>query len=50
MKNFIKEYFKKSIKKMAEENDKTFGNGRLDCCQLNKASNAGNNLNKKSGK
>lgn len=40
MLNAIKNYFKKSIKKMAEENSKTFGNGKMDCCDLNKASNA----------
>ncbi|MDF2678091.1 MAG: hypothetical protein K0Q97_2428 [Bacillota bacterium] len=24
------------IKKLGEENDKSFGNGKLDCCGLNK--------------
>ncbi|KYH28197.1 MULTISPECIES: LDCC motif putative metal-binding protein [Clostridium] len=37
MKNFIKNYFKKSIEKIAKENEKTFGNtSKLDCCGLNK--------------
>lgn len=39
MKNFIKDYFKKSIKKIAEENSKTFGSGKLDCCGLNSSNN-----------
>ncbi len=34
---FIKNYFNKSIKKMAKENEKSFGNGKLDCCDLNKS-------------
>lgn len=40
MKNFLKDYFKNSIKKMAEENEKSFGKGKLDCCDLNKSNNA----------
>ncbi|MFU0825586.1 LDCC motif putative metal-binding protein [Clostridium sp.] len=37
MKNFIKNYFKKSIEKMAKENEKAFGStSKLDCCGLNK--------------
>lgn len=40
MLNAIKNYFKKSIKKMADENSKTFGNGKMDCCDLNRANNA----------
>lgn len=48
MLNFIKEYFKKSVKKMAEENDKTFGNGKLDCCDLNKTNNGAKNTNAQS--
>ncbi|MCY6959948.1 LDCC motif putative metal-binding protein [Clostridium brassicae] len=35
MKNFIKEYFKNSVKKIVKENEKSFGNGKLDCCNLN---------------
>ncbi|KOA20387.1 hypothetical protein CLHOM_12060 [Clostridium homopropionicum DSM 5847] len=45
MLNFIKEYFKKSIKKMAQENEKNFGKGKLDCCDLNKANNAAKKAN-----
>lgn len=45
MLNFIKEYFKKSIKKMAEENEKSFGNGKLDCCDLNKSNNGAKEAN-----
>lgn len=37
---FLKNYFKNFIKKIAEENDKSFGNGKLDCCDLNKSNNA----------
>lgn len=48
MKNFIKEYFKKSIDKMAKENEKTFGNTKnLDCCGLNKPISGTNNVNNK---
>ena len=25
---------------MAEENSKTFGNGKMDCCDLNRSNNA----------
>lgn len=47
MKNFIKEYFKKSIEKMAKENEKAFGNttGKLDCCAMNRDNLAGNKGN-----
>jgi hypothetical protein len=47
MLNFIKDYFKKSIKKMAEENEKSFGNGKLDCCDLNKSNNTAKKANTK---
>lgn len=30
---------KKFIKNLAEENNKTFGSSRLDCCDLNKSNN-----------
>jgi hypothetical protein len=32
-------FLKNLIKKIEEENNKSFGNGRLDCCGLNKPSN-----------
>ncbi|PRR80126.1 hypothetical protein CLLI_05100 [Clostridium liquoris] len=33
----MKNVFKRFIKKLADENSKTFpGNGKLDCCGLNK--------------
>ncbi|WP_096635787.1 LDCC motif putative metal-binding protein [Clostridium cochlearium] len=35
MKNFLKNF----IKKIAEQNDKTFGSGKLDCCDINKSNN-----------
>lgn len=35
----MKKLFKNFIKKIAEENDKSFGNGKLDCCDLNKSNN-----------
>jgi hypothetical protein len=31
--NFIKRY----LERLAEENKKTFGSGKLDCCDLNKS-------------
>jgi len=34
---FLKDYFKKAIKKMAKENEKSFGKGKVDCCDLNKS-------------
>lgn len=36
-------FLKNLIEKLAEENTKTFGTGRLDCCDLNKS----NNISKK---
>jgi hypothetical protein len=33
---FIKDF----LKKLEVANDKSFGNGKLDCCGLNKPSNA----------
>lgn len=35
MKNFIKNF----LKRIADENKKSFGTGRLDCCDLNKSKN-----------
>jgi hypothetical protein len=32
----IKKSINHYLESMAEENKKSFGNGRLDCCQLNK--------------
>lgn len=29
-------FIEKFIKKLSEENEKSFGNGKLDCCELNK--------------
>ncbi len=34
--NKLKEIFKKLIKKIGEKNNKSFGNKRMDCCDLNK--------------
>ena len=36
-------YIKDFIDRLAESNSKTFGNDKLDCCNLNKI----NNVNKK---
>lgn len=49
MRNFLKSYFKNFFKKIAEENNKSFGNGKLDCCDLNKSNNGEkkDNTNKK---
>lgn len=41
----MKAFLKKFIRKIAEENDKTFGNNKLDCCGLN----SNNVKNKKDG-
>lgn len=35
----MKKFLKNFIKKIAEQNDKTFGNGKLDCCDINKSNN-----------
>lgn len=40
MKKILKNYFKKFIQKIADENSKSFGSGKLDCCGLNKTNNA----------
>ncbi|WP_315116289.1 LDCC motif putative metal-binding protein [uncultured Clostridium sp.] len=43
MRNLIKKF----IKKLADENSKTFGTGeKLDCCNINKSSNAKKTPNK----
>ncbi len=34
--NKLKEILKKLINKIGEENSKSFGNKRIDCCDLNK--------------
>lgn len=34
--NKLKEMLKKLINKIGEENNKSFGNKRMDCCDLNK--------------
>lgn len=34
--NKLKEMLKKLIDKIGEENNKSFGNKRIDCCDLNK--------------
>ncbi len=31
----IKKAWQDFLEKMAKDNEKAFGNGRLDCCQLN---------------
>jgi len=39
MKIFLKrilEKINKALEKMAEENKKSFGEGKMDCCNLNK--------------
>ncbi|MBM7871143.1 hypothetical protein JOC70_002641 [Clostridium pascui] len=41
----MKAFFKKFITKIAQENNKTFGNNKLDCCGLN----SDNDKNKKDG-
>lgn len=35
----MKKWFNNFIKKIAEENSKTLGKGKLDCCGLNKSTN-----------
>ena len=40
-------FIKKFLDKLAEENEKSFGSGRLDCCDLNKSKDADTNTNKK---
>lgn len=35
----MKNFFKNLIKKIADQNSKSFGNGKLDCCDLNKSNN-----------
>jgi len=35
----MKIFFKNLIKKIADQNNKSFGNGKLDCCDLNKSNN-----------
>lgn len=32
-------FLKNLIKKIEEENNKSFGSGKLDCCDMNKLSN-----------
>lgn len=34
--NKLKEMLKKLIDKIGKENNKSFGNKRIDCCDLNK--------------
>ncbi|MBU5483121.1 hypothetical protein KQI86_02205 [Clostridium sp. MSJ-11] len=43
MKKFLKDF----IKKIADENSKTFGDSKLDCCDLNKTNNTNNKVNDK---
>lgn len=33
----IKKSWNEFLEKMANENEKSFGGGKLDCCQLNKS-------------
>ncbi|WP_187287439.1 LDCC motif putative metal-binding protein [Gottschalkia acidurici] len=39
----IKQFLKNFLKKIEEQNNQSFGTGRLDCCDLNKSP----NVNKK---
>lgn len=34
----MKKWFEKFLKKIEEANKESFGTGRMDCCDLNKAS------------
>lgn len=38
---------KNFLKKLEEENSKSFGNGKLDCCDLNKSNNTNKKTNNK---
>ena len=40
-------FIKKFLDKLTEENEKSFGSGRLDCCDLNKSKDVDTNINKK---
>lgn len=45
-------FIKNWLNRLAKENEKTFGTGRMDCCDINKPKNtnmqaASNNANKK---
>lgn len=44
-------FIEKWLDRLAKENEKSFGNGRLDCCDFNKPKNkntqTSNNANKK---
>lgn len=39
----IKESYNKFLQNLAKENQKAFGNGKLECCDLNKKNNHSNN-------
>lgn len=43
----MKKFLEKFIKKIADQNEKSFGSGKLDCCDLNKSNNTpkGSNSN-----
>ncbi|EJO5349370.1 hypothetical protein NRP93_003545 [Clostridium botulinum] len=41
-------FLKKFLKNLEQQNNKTFGNGRLDCCDLNKSNKGNGNFDKKS--
>ncbi|MCY6356176.1 LDCC motif putative metal-binding protein [Clostridium sp. ZS2-4] len=43
----MKKWFNNFIKKIAEENKKSLGTGKLDCCGLNKTTNIKKTKNKK---
>lgn len=43
----MKKFLKKFIKKIAEENSKTFGTNKLDCCGLNDNNDKGKKDNTK---
>lgn len=42
----MKKLFDKFLKKLEKANKENFGNGKLDCCDLNKKGNNANKQNK----
>lgn len=43
----MKKWFENFIKKIAKENQKSFGNKKLDCCGLNNSKSINKSSNKK---
>ncbi|WP_425449014.1 LDCC motif putative metal-binding protein [Dethiothermospora halolimnae] len=37
----MKKWFKNLLKKIEQQNKKSFGSGKMDCCELNQQSNSG---------